>query len=178
MARLMSEVYSVLGEPAPLEIERKYLIRKPTLQSLSQYVPITVVDIIQTYLKSVGNVERRVRQRGQNGNFSYYLTQKQEIGGIKRPEIEKKISEKEYVRYLAEMDTSLSPIIKKRICFVYNSQYFEVDLFDFSDDLALMEIELTNENASVDLPDFIDVIKEVTDDLQYRNHALAKTQKL
>lgn len=178
MGRLMSEVYSCLGEPIPLEIERKYLIFKPTLDMLSLYVPITVVDIVQTYLTSIGNTERRVRQRGQNGNFSYYLTEKREIDGLQRAESEKKISEKEYVRYLAEMDTSLSPIVKKRVCFVYNAQYFEVDLFDFSDEFALMEIELTNENAAVDLPDFITVVKEVTYDPQYRNHNLARTQSL
>lgn len=179
MGRLMKEVYSVLGEPTPLEIERKYLIRKPNLDSLSQHVSITVVDIVQTYLKSIGDVERRIRQRGQNGNFSYYLTEKREITSLKRrAESEKKISEKQYLNYLTEMDTSLSPIVKKRAYFAYKGQYFEVDLFDFSDELALMEIELTNENASVVLPDFIDVVKEVTDDPHYRNHSLAKTQSL
>lgn len=178
MARLMSEIYSSLGEPTPLEIERKYLIKKPDIQELAQHVSFTVVDIVQTYLKSVGNVERRIRQRGQNGNFSYYLTEKREISTLKRAESEKKITQKEYIRLLTEMDTSLSNIVKKRICFAYNSQYFEVDLFDFSDGLALMEIELPCENASVDLPDFVDVIMEVTDDPRYRNHTLAKTQTL
>lgn len=178
MARLMNEVYSFLGEPIPLEIERKYLVKKPNIQALAQHVSVTVVDIVQTYLKSVGNTERRIRQRGQNGNFSYYFTEKREISNLKRAELERKISEKEYIHYLSEMDTSLSPIVKKRICFAYNGQYFEVDLFDFSDDFALMEIELTNESDSVDLPNFIDIVKEVTDDPRYRNHNIAKTQTL
>lgn len=178
MSRLMAEVYSSLGVPTPIEIERKYLIRKPNLQELAQHVSITVVQIVQTYLKSVDSIERRVRQRGQNGDFSYYLTEKREISSLKRAESEKKISQKEYLRYLTEMDTSLSPIVKDRICFAYNGQYFEVDLFEFSNDFALMEIELTTENTSVDLPDFIKVEKEVTDDPHYRNHSLAMTQTL
>lgn len=178
MAKLMNEVYAVLGEPIPLEIERKFLIKKPDLDVLSHNASITVVDIVQTYLKSSGNAERRIRQRGQNGNFSYYLTEKREIDSLRRVELEKKISEKEYISYLSEMDISLAPIVKKRICFVYNSQYFEVDLFDFCNDRALMEIELTSEATSIDYPNFIEVIKEVTNDPRYRNHSLAKSQTL
>lgn len=176
--RLMNEIYSALGDPIPTEIEKKYLIEKPDLTMLSQYVSTTVVDIVQTYLKSTDNAELRVRQRGQNGNFSYYLTKKCEIDSLKRIESEKKISQKEYVHYLSNMDTSLSSIVKKRICFVYASQYFELDFFDFSDDFALMEIELTDENSSVKLPNFINVIKEVTDNPNYRNYNLAKYRKL
>ena len=41
-----------------------------------------------------------------------------------------------------------------------------------------MEIELTAENDSVKLPDFIDIVKEVTDDKKYLNANLSKTQKL
>jgi len=178
MGKLMSEVYSALGEPTPIEIERKYLIARPDLDVLAQHVSFTSVDIIQTYLKSPDGVERRIRQRGQGGNFSYYLTEKREINSLKRVEVEKKISEKEYVQYFSEMDPTLSSIVKKRICFVYHSQYFEVDLFEFSYDLALMEIELTSENSSVDLPDFIKVIREVTDDPSYRNRNLSKTRTL
>lgn len=176
MSRLMNEVYSALGVPIPIEIERKYLVIKPDLKELSKYVDITVVDIVQTYLTSENGKERRIRQRGQDGNFSYYITEKQDASGIERPEIERKISEKEYLRYLSQVDYSLKPIVKKRICFVYRAQYFELDFFNFSNNYALMEIELTDKGNIVNLPDFINVIKEVTNDSMYRNHMLAKTQ--
>jgi len=176
--RLMCEIYSSIGEPVPLEIDRRYLIQKPSLETLAENVSFTVIDIVQTYLKSVGNVERRVRQRGQFGNFSYYLTEKRTISKSKRVISERKIFDKEYIKYLLEIDSSLKPIVKKRICFVYNSQYFELDLFDFSDDFALMEIKLTTENASVDLPKFVNVVKDVTDDQNYRNYHLAQTHIL
>ena len=178
MEKLLSEIYSVLGEPIPLEIERKYLIEKPNLEKLAKQTAITVVDIVQTYLKSQNNSEIRVRQRGQNGSFTYYYTEKRKISATKRIELERKITEKEYISYLSNMDTSRTPLVKKRICFVYNAQYFEVDLFDFSDDKALMEIELTNENSAIDFPRFINVICEVTDNQKYRNYNLAKTQTL
>lgn len=178
MERLLTEIYSVLGEPIPLEIERKYLIEKPSLEMLSKYTTFTLVDIVQTYLKSGGDNETRIRQRGQNGHFSYYYTKKRIISDTNRIEIERKISNDEYVRYLTEIDPSRSPVVKKRLCFVYMGQYFELDLFDFCDDMALMEIELTNEEDRVTLPPFIKVIKEVTGDTKYANHTIAKSMKI
>ena len=178
MNRLMADVYSFLGEPEPLEIERKFLIEMPNLEEISKYVSTNTVDIVQTYLKSDGGVERRVRQRGQNGNFSYYLTEKREVTPLTRVELEKKISVKEYVNYLTKANISIPPIIKKRICFVYAGQYFELDIFDFSKDKAILEIELTNENSRIELPRFINVIKDVSEDPFYKNISLARARHL
>ena len=176
--RLMSEVYAIIGEPVPIEIERKFLIKKPDLEKLSQHINIRAVNIVQTYLKSEGNKELRVRQRGIDGSYFYYLTEKTEINNMKRIEKEKKISQKEYIESLNKADTSLKQIVKQRVCFVYNNQYFELDLYDFSDDKAIVEIELSKETETIQIPDFLNVIREVTDDLNYRNHSLAKSQKL
>ena len=63
-------------------------------------------------------------------------------------------------------DTSLKQIVKKRACFVYMNKYFELDIFNFSDDKAIVEIELTSENDEVCFPKFLTVIKEITDDLK------------
>lgn len=176
--RLMAEVYTVLGDPIPTEIERKYLIERPDLEELSEHVSLTVVNIIQTYLKSEDDKEIRLRQRGINGSYFYYLTEKTEISGIKRLEKERKISEKQYIESLNIADTSLRQIIKKRVCFIYMNQYFELDLYDFSDNKAIVEIELTQESDEIYFPEFLNLIKEVTDDPNYRNKALARSQIL
>lgn len=176
--RLMAEVYAVLGDPVPVEIERKFLIQKPNLDDISKYVAITAVNIVQTYLKSTDGSEVRLRQRGINGNYFYYLTEKTAISNLKRIEKERKISEREYIESLNMADTSLKQIVKIRICFVYMNQYFELDLYDFSDDKAIVEIELTSETTEVRFPKFLTMIKEITDDLNYRNIALARNQKL
>lgn len=179
ISRLMSEVYSAIGDPKPVEIERKYLIQMPNVEEISQSVSITIVDIVQTYLVTAEeNVEKRIRQRGVDGNYSYYLTEKTKIDDMKRAEIEKRISQKEYLHLLTKADTSLRQIIKKRICFVYKSQYFELDLYEFSKDKAILEIELTDVTKKVILPEFIKIIKEVTDDSSYKNYQLARTYKL
>ncbi|MCD7841649.1 MAG: AAA family ATPase, partial [Lachnospiraceae bacterium] len=88
MKHLLAEVAAFLGEPEPLEIERKYLIEYPDLMWLENEPTCSRVEIIQTYLKSENEDEVRVRQRGINGNYTYYRTAKHAISGMKRVEVE------------------------------------------------------------------------------------------
>ena len=39
---------------------------------------------------------------------------------------------------------------------------------------AFVEVELKDENEMINFPEFIEVIREVTDDPKYYNHELAK----
>ena len=171
--RLMSEIFSILGEPIPTEIERKFLIEKPSLEELKDIYNLNKVSIIQTYLESSVGVERRVRQRGIVGTYSYYYTEKRGEG-IERIETEKKITKDEYLDYLMEADTSLKQIRKDRYCFVYDNSYIEMDIYPFWKDYAIVEVELTNKEELVSLPPEIKVIKEVTEDKRFKNSSLAK----
>ena len=64
-------------------------------------------------------------------------------------------------------------IRKTRYCFICDNLYFELDVYPFAENWAILEVELTNENDIVTIPDFIKVIKEVTNDEAYSNYALA-----
>ena len=173
--RVVEEVFSLLGEPIPSEIERKYLIKKPTDKELNSLGCISVTNIIQTYLKSKDGVERRVRQRGtKESGYSFYYTEKKNISEGIRSEKEEKISANEYISLMAEADTSMHQISKTRHCFVYDKKYFELDIYPFSDEYAILEIELNNINEQFTLPP-LGVIKEVTNDESFRNYHLAKT---
>ena len=176
--KLLEEVYTLLGIPVPIEIERKYLIEMPDMELLNKQYDCTTVDIIQNYLISKDGVERRVRQRGSDGSYTFYYTEKTPVNdsGLERTEKEKKISQEEYLKLLMEVDTNLRPIRKQRTCFVSNGSYFELDIYPFWDSKAILEIELTNPDAVVNLPKELTIIKEVTDDDAYKNYSLAKTQ--
>ena len=100
LERLLKEIASFLGEPEPLEIERKFLIYYPNIKELEAMPNCTKVDITQTYLKSTDDVERRVRARGIDGDYLYYLTEKKKITGLKRVETERKLTQNEYLRLL------------------------------------------------------------------------------
>ena len=73
LRRTVAEISAFLGEPEPMEIERRYLIRFPDLLWLEDKPHCSKVDMIQTYLAAKPDgTEVRVRQRGQDGNFICY----------------------------------------------------------------------------------------------------------
>lgn len=177
--RAVSEVFSVLGEPAPMEIERKFLIRRPSVDEINALGWNNRSDIIQTYLKEQKeDVERRVRQRGTHRDgYNFTYTEKYPIGHGTREENEINIDIEQYIILLTEADTKLHQIVKERYCFLYNNRQFELDLYPFSDEYAILEIEVSNINEDISFP-ALDIIKEVTDDSRYKNHSLAKTMIL
>lgn len=173
MKHLISEIASFLGEPEPFEIERKFLIEYPDTAALDKNPNCKKVEIIQTYLNADNGDEIRVRQRGENGNYIYFKTIKKKVDEIKRIEIETRLTKDEYLTLLMDADTTKKQIRKDRYCLTYDSQYFEIDIYPFWQDKAIVEIELTNENTEIKFPDFIKIIKEVTDDSNYKNASLA-----
>ena len=176
--KLIQEIYSLLGEPTPFEIERKFLIKYPNLEKLTALPYCKKVNIIQTYLVDSGDFEeRRIRQRGENGNYVYYETAKKRITKSKRVEVEKRLTEREYIELLMEADITRGQIRKDRYCLTYNNLYYEIDVYPFWKDKAIMEIELKHEKDTFEIPEFIQVIKEVTGDSQYYNYNIAETLK-
>lgn len=173
MNRLMKEILGLLGEPEPLEIERKYLIERPK-DSLLDKLGATKTNIVQIYLSNIDGTERRIRQRGINGSYSYYYTEKKEIEAGVRVENEKKIGEQEYIRLIAEADPERQPIVKTRYCFIYKDTYFELDEYKGIEDSAILEVEVDSLDREISIPDYIEVIKEVTGDKRYFNSTIAK----
>lgn len=174
MKRLVSEISCFLGEPEPYEIERKFLIEHPDIALLEKQPNCQKVEIIQTYLRSDENEEIRIRQRGAQGSYIYFKTVKKYVTPTTRVELEERLSEKEYLKLLMEADTSMHQIRKTRYCLSENGQYFEIDLYPFWKDQAIVEIELLSEEQEIQLPGFLHVIKEVTDDDSYKNASLAR----
>ena len=174
LERLIKEILSFLGEPEPLEIERKFLIKYPNLKKLESLPNCSKVDITQTYLKSDNDVERRIRARGIDGNYIYYLTEKKNLSNLKRIETERKLTQDEYLQLLMEADNRFHTIHKTRYCLSESNHYFEIDIYPEWKKQAIMEIELREENEKINIPQFIEIIKEVTDDRKYKNYEMAK----
>lgn len=174
LKRLIAEISAFLGEPEPLEIERKFLIAYPDITTLERMPNCQRVEIIQTYLRAAEGEESRVRQRGIDGNYIYTQTTKRSVTQRKRIEVERRLSKDEYLRLLMEADPACRPIRKTRYCLTYNNQYFEIDIYPFWNDKAIMEIELSAEDAPIQFPPCFRIIKEVTEDEGYRNSALAR----
>ena len=174
MKHLIKEISTFLGEPEPFEIEKKYLIEYPDVEMLESIQNCEKVEIIQTYLNSSEGEERRIRQRGSKGNYIYFETCKIAISGLKRIEIERRLSKDEYLEKLMDADPSKRPIRKNRYCLMDGNQYFEIDVYPFWKDRAIMEIELSDPNEKIRFSKMIKVLKEVTQDIQYKNSSLAR----
>ena len=173
--RVIEAVSRILGIPEPIEIEKKYLLHHFDASELPPHTQ--VIEIVQDYLTNPepGTAER-VRSRGQYGSHTYYHTLKRNLRSGVRSEIEHQVTREEYERLLERRDPSYSPIVKTRSCFVWNSQYFELDYFLGALELVLLEVELTREHDTVTLPPFITAwgCKDVTDDPSYSNQELAR----
>jgi CYTH domain-containing protein len=127
------------------------------------------VEIIQTYLISQEGEENRVRQRGVDGNYIYFQTRKRK--GVR---LERRLSKDAYIRLLMEADPTCRPIRKTRYCLTYKNQYFEIDVYPFWNDKAIIEIEQGEGDGFIVFPDFVKNIREITEDENYKNITLAK----
>ena len=165
-----------------LEIEKKYLVKSPLSWSALSEMFDDLVDvkrISQTYLSSKDNEPAmRVRKtvQGLTGDTDtvYHSNKKTSIEKGVHEEVEKEISKSEYERCLKQADPSKVEISKTRFVFKYKSQIFELDVFKgLLSSLAILEIELKNKAQEVELPTFLKIYKEVTNDKRYNNFNLA-----
>lgn len=153
------------------ELEKKYLVSYPDIDALQKYSPV-MAEIEQVYLLSnIGS--HRIRMRTVSGVTSYYETLKIRITGSLSEEEEFAISADDYIELLKNANPKKCPIVKKRYCFLYDGQYFELDVFPFWNDKAFLELELRNEDQAITLPPEINVIADVSEDKSYKNNSLA-----
>lgn len=165
MQRLKEAVSRAVGLPDPLEVERKFLVQAFDLTGVKH----TVVDIEQMYLSDGSRIRRR--------DQSYFHTKK-----FKRPdgpgaiELESRISDRTYSDMRSLKSPSQGVLRKRRHLFVYEEQYFELDVFENPElgGLVMMELEIDNDAHVVKIPPFIKVIREVTEENEFKNKNLAR----
>ncbi len=154
-----------------LEIERKYLIRMPDAALLAQ---LPASEIEQTYILSPEGARERVRRREYADGTVFTHTAKTRLSVLSRIEKEEQISEERYRELLLRADPARRPVRKRRLILRYDGQDFEIDVFPFWNDRALMELELRSEEQELRLPPGIEIIREVTADGRYTNSAIAR----
>lgn len=150
------------------EIERKYLLRERPARVDSA----PALEIDQGYLPGERINERIRRMRSEEG-VRYYRTIKAGVG-LERLEIEEETSELFF--------TTVWPLT--RGCRIHKRRYlieaedvtWEVDEFLDRDGLWLAEVELEEVEQVVVPPEWLRRVieREVTDDPNYTNHALAR----
>ncbi len=170
---LIRKVSLFLGRPNPLEIERKFLIEYPDLELIKSKYICDTVDINQIYITLPSGENARIRARGNGEDAVYIITAKRKISDAVREETEMRITKEEFENLAQYADKNRVPIVKKRTCIIANGKYFELDVFPFWRDKAILEIELDSEGEEFSIPEEIKVIREVTCDSEYTNAALS-----
>lgn len=144
-----------------LEIERKFLVTSDAFKEMA----VSSVKIVQSYLSSDPAHTVRVRVKGEQG----FITVKGKNRGSVRNEWEYEIPVEDAI----EM-TALSPLTVSKIRWVvpYGGYEWEVDEFQGRyAGLIVAEVELPDENATLNLPPFVG--EEVTGNPAYYNSNMA-----
>ena len=153
------------------EIERKWLIDKDNIPYDLTAKDVKTYDIKQTYF--CFNPEMRVREY--NNGLAHEMTIKTNMtaDGMVRDEVNITITKEQYENLVKKQEGNT--IHKTRYQLYDDGQVIAIDIFRGDlDGLAYMEIEFANaeESKNYKEPDW--VIKDVTDDVDYKNGYLAR----
>ena len=157
------------------EIERKYLIRYPDIKALLAQKGVEQWEIVQIYLTVAGPGEtRRIRQVVCGGEIKYYKTFKRRLTDLSNEEDEGEIDQLEFIRLSQEQLPQCRPLGKTRYRIPYQGHVLEFDLYPFWKDRAILEIELERENEGAAIPGYVQIIRDVSDNIAYKNRQLAQ----
>ena len=157
-----------------VEIERKYIIKMPDPKMISSESGYTESRILQIYLESEPGETHRIRRRERSGAFVYTETIKKRIDKISSFEDEREISEEEFIRLSKKMKSGTRPIIKTRYTFDRGGQTFEIDVYPDWERTAIMETELDSREKAVEIPSFLEIVREVSGDFRYSNASMSR----
>ena len=149
----------------PVEIERKFLVADDTWRAdAAPGAPIA-----QAYLSVSGPFSVRVRRIGAQA----FLTVKSNDPGLSRLEFEYPIPAAHADSILSQLGAGALRIEKVRHILIHDGHEWSVDVFAGAlAGLVLAEIELSAPDQAFSSPAWLGA--EVTDDLRYRNAALAE----
>ncbi|MBR6252225.1 MAG: CYTH domain-containing protein [Clostridia bacterium] len=153
------------------EIERKWLVDKNSIPYDLSAKDVEVYDIKQTYFSF--NPEMRVRNY--NNGMAYEMTIKDNMSadGLVRDEVNITINKEQYENLIQKQEGNT--IHKTRYQLYDDGQVLAFDIFhDSLDGLAYMEIEFASEEESRAYKEPEWVIKDVTDNKNYKNGHLAR----
>ena len=156
-----------------IETEHKYIIRMPSEEIISS-LPSSKIE--QTYIDADGGESghERVRRREYSDHTSYTHTKKHRISKMSSEEYEEEITETEYEELKTRICAGTRTVYKTRLLYRYADQTFEIDVYPFWKDIAVMELEVEEEDIAVTLPPDIQVIREVTGKKEFSNYALSR----
>jgi CYTH domain-containing protein len=192
----LEEIYRLAGIDVKSTYEKKYLIEMIDLDMLKHKYSTEIIYVERTYLRQTSEgIERVIKHTSDidTGTSSptspttatgesksntksdryYYIENCSDID-IYKDDIEKQISLKDYNRLKQEKKEGTHSLKRKRVKFIYNGTYFEIDIYPFWDNKAILKLERSSENNdNITLPKEIKVLEDITNNTEYKQKNLA-----
>lgn len=138
----------------------------------SEFPPFQDFEVVHDYLASQPMTQARLRKRGQNGHYTYtHTVRRTEPVSGQTVEVRNTLTSRDYHNMLVQRDKTHDTIYKTRRCFLWNNQYFQLDIYrepchPRCRGLVLMETytSATREELQDRLPTFLVVRRDVTGD--------------
>ncbi len=173
--RAFDAISRLLGIPSSSAAKQRYLVGDVSYNDLPVH---QVVEIEQIYLRPrSGDEEITIRKRGQGDSHLYFLRRSAKmLPSIKSEEL---IDEQQFLNLRKLVDPRTEPLLKERICFIWNNRHFELDRYRGKNDglsiLALDAVETGS--AGPDVPSFISVRRNISEDGAYSERRLASKKR-
>ncbi|XP_037973868.2 TRPL translocation defect protein 14 isoform X2 [Plutella xylostella] len=162
--------------------KRKFLVKTP-LPAESEFPPFQDFDVVHNYLQSdLRKAQARLRKRGQKGHWSYIHTVRRfHPSNGQSVEVRTQLNHRDYLNLLPQRDDAHFTIFKKRRCFIYNNQYYQLDIYRQPTHprcrgLVLLETysaAYEQDKLLASLPKFLQIEREVTGDHAYSMYNLS-----
>lgn len=128
-------------------------------------------EVAHHYLQTASRtMQSRLRKRGRMGKFSYIHTIRKQYGG-QMIEVKTPLTHRDYSHLLDQQDALHLTVNKIRRCFMYNNQYFQLDIYKEPchprcRGLILLETytTLSPREFTERLPSFLNIDQQVTGD--------------
>ncbi len=172
-----SAISQILGIPESMETPERYLVERVLYKELPTH---QIMEIEQVYLRSKDPDEVvRIKKRSQDFSFLYFLSR------IRKSalsfEEEELITEQQYFNLAKLAKPGTEPLIKDRICFLWNGQHFELDRYKGRHEgLLLLSVErfrTRGHEPGTELPPFITIKQRIDGSPRYSDKNLSSRIK-
>lgn len=157
-----------------IEIERKYIIRIPDMDVVRAQSEHTESNILQIYLPHERGETHRIRRREYPDKVVCTETRKVRLDSMSATETESSISETAFNILAKAPLEGHRPIEKVRHTFRLGDYVYEIDIYPKWKNTAILEVELPDRDAHPQIPEFIEVLEDVTGDRKYKNFSMSK----
>ena len=176
MRQTFAAISQMLEIPESMETRERYLIERVLYNALPAH---QVMEMEQVYLRSKDPDEIvRIKKRSQDFSFLYFLSRiRKSVPG----EEEELITEQQYFNLIKHVKPGTEPLIKERICFLWNGHHLELDRYKGRHEgLLLLHVERfrsTGDEPETELPPFIIIKQRIDDSPRYSDRNLCSKMR-